>query len=150
MAEVTEIREPNFGVDLPGQWEQAQSDEVGTLVFRQVEGPASLTVVLLGVRPMFAIADQKRLLEDYMSHRSRFEEGRSPTLVHGDTLARQSGDAFEGYWIGEDPAHERLVRHRVLLVDGLLADFAYEAQGVEARAFAAEADAVLASATASV
>lgn len=149
MVDKTEIREPNFGIDLPGDWEQTQSPEDVALTFHQIDGPAALTVILLGVRPMFAIADQQRVLEDYMSHRSRFEEGLAPTLAHTDPVAEQVGDRVEGRWMGEDPTRDRIVRHRVILVDGLLAHFAYEATGAEAREFANEADEVLGSATAS-
>jgi hypothetical protein len=150
VADKTEIRQPNFGIDLPGDWEQMPSAEDIALSFRQVDGPAALTVVLLGVRPMFAIADQQRLLEDYMSHRSRFDEGRAPGLAHTSPVATRVDEKVEGSWMGEDPTLDRLVRHRVILADGLLADFAYEAIGAEARAFAVEADEVLATATASL
>ena len=148
MVDKTEIREPNFGIDLPGTWEQTESTEDIALAFKQVEGPAMLTVVLLGVRPMFAIADQRRVLEDYVSHRSRFEEGHAPALAYLEPVVEEFDGRIEARWMGEDPMLRRVVRHRAILTGGLLADFAYEASGAEPREFAAEADEVLASATA--
>ena len=150
MQDVTQIREPNFGLDLPGEWEPTESVDEGTMVFRQAGGSARTSVTLLGVRPLFAIADQRRLLEDYMSHRSRFEEWRAPALKQSQLLAQDVCDVFDGVWSGEDPIAGRLVRHRVLLVGGLLADFAYEATGVDEAAFAKQADVVLGSATATL
>lgn len=150
MADITEIREPNFSLDLLGEWMQTPSDEPGTSLFCQIEGPARLSVTLLGVRPVFALADPSRLLEDYMSHRSRFEMGRDPALGQSEPVVEQVADALEGSWSGADPIAGRLVRHRVLLAGSLLADFAFEAVGLDDAAFALQADASLASATASI
>jgi hypothetical protein len=147
--EVTEIREPNFSLDLPGEWEQGESADAPTLVFREVAGPASVSVTLLGVRPMFEIADKFRLLEDYMSHRQKYEGGKTSVLVHSQPTAMQLGDGFEGEWSSEDPGEGRLVQHRVMLRGSLLADFAFEAAGLGESAFAAQAAAVLGSASAS-
>jgi len=147
--DVTEIREPNFSLDLPGEWEQAPSSADETLVFGQIGGPASVSVTLLRVRPMFEIADGLRMLEDYMSHRQTFEAGPELALGHTDPIAEQLGDSFEGRWSSVGRTDGRLIEHRVLLVNVLLADFAYEAAGVEAAAFAEQAALTLGSASAS-
>lgn len=146
---MTEIREPNYSIDLPGEWAPAETAEPGAFAYREIRGTANVTVTLLGVRPMFAIADQQRLLDDYMSHRAKFEQGQAPSLKQEPATSRQEGDSFEGSWAGTDWQTGRRTQHRVLLVNGLLADFLYEATGVEEKAFAEQADAVLGTATAS-
>lgn len=149
MPELTEIREPNFGLDLPGEWEQGPSDDAATLVFREVSGHATISVTLLRVRPMFEIADKLRLLEDYMSHRQKFEAGQITAIEQSEAVARQVGDAFDGEWSGTDLATGRFVKHRVILVGQLLADFAFEAGNVDKTVFEVMASVVLGSATAS-
>lgn len=146
---MTEIREPNFGIDLPGEWERLETDEPGTSVFREKTGDARLSVMLLAVRPMFAIADQRRLLEDYMSHRAKFEEGQTPTLQQSDLVSSEQVGGFEGEWSGKDFQSERRTRHHVVLVDGMLADFLYETDCADEAAFEEQADAVLQTATVS-
>jgi hypothetical protein len=146
---MTEIREPNFGLDLPGVWEQGPIQDDETLVFVEETGIASISVTLLGVRPMFEIADKFKLLEDYMAHRQTFEAGQAEgALGHSQPKAREIDGGFEGEWSAEDAAKGRLIQHRVLLVGSLLADFAFEMTDVTPAVFAANAGMVLRSATA--
>ena len=145
---VTEIREPNFSVDLPGDWERAESPEAGAIAFREVDGPGSLIVLLLAVRPVYAIADRYRLLADYLKHRSTYEQGADPAFAVSIPVASESGD-IEGGWDGIDADGGRRLRHRTLFVGNLLADFRFETSGLDEAAFHAVADSVLGSATVS-
>lgn len=144
---MSEIREPNFSIDLPGEWEQAEGDEPGTTTYREQDGDASMSVTLLAVRPMFAIADQRRLLDDYMTHRSTFEQGQVPTMAQMAPASREADGRFEGAWDAVDVANARRARHRVVLVEGLLADFRYEGPGDDESAFVERADSVLGTVT---
>ena len=148
MGLVTEIREPNFTLNLPGEWEQGPSEETETLVFREISGMAIVTVTLLGVRPMFAIADQLRLLEDYMLHRQKFESGEAAPIGYTQPVAQQVGDSFEGTWSSENAQDGRITKHRVLLAGPLLADFSFTTAVGAEEYFAEFANAVLGSATA--
>lgn len=146
---MTEVREPNFGVDLPGQWEQVENAEPGTYAYRQTEGGDTLTVTLLAVRSMYSIADPKRLLDDYLHHRSTFEQGRDPGLEQSEPVSLECDDSFEGTWDGTEVASGRRVSHRVVLTGGLLADFRFEAAGLVKGEPDNRGDAVLASVTVS-
>lgn len=143
---MTDIREPNFEIDLPGDWSQVESNEDGATIFERSDGTAGLTVLLLSVRPLFAIADQLRLLDDYLHHRSQFEKGRWPALEQSEPVATATDGASVGEWSGFDPATGRRIRHRVLLVDGLLGDFSLEADDLGEAEFDAYALPVLATA----
>ena len=144
--EVTEIREPNFAIDLPGEWEQTPSEEDGALAFAQVGGDRRLAVLLLTVRPVFAIADPQRMLQDYMSHRSRFEAGRLPSLDQSIPEIHEGSDALVGTWSAVDMETGHRFKHHVVRDGNLLADFRYEAGGLEEVDFTAEVDAAFATA----
>ena len=144
--DTTEIREPNFAIDLPGDWEQMPGEEEGALVFAELKSDRGLTVLLLAVRPLFVIADQRRLLEDYMGHRSRFEEGKQPRLSQTTPEVGEGSDALVGTWSAVDLETVRRYKHRAVLDRNLLVDFRYEAGGLEEAEFAKEADSVLATA----
>ena len=146
---VTELREPNFEIDLPGEWEQAASEEDGAIEFAQVGGDRHMSVLLLAVRPVFAIADPERMLDDYMRHRSRFEEGKLPKLSQSEPEICGTQDALVGTWSAVDPGTGRRFKHHVVRDGGLLADFRYEADGLNEAVFTEEADAVFATARAS-
>jgi hypothetical protein len=137
-----EVREPNFSLDLPSEWEVEASAEQGVFVYRQVEGSATLTVTLLGVRPMYAIADQHRLLQDFIDHRSKFEAGPDDRIAWFEPVTQQQGDAYVGAWLGEERESGSLVRHHSMLVGGLLADFRYDEPGVSTQEFDEHADAI--------
>jgi hypothetical protein len=146
---VTEIREPNYRLDLPGEWEQAESLEEGTTVYRDTQGTDTVSVTLLGVKPVYAIADQKMLLEQYMQHRSTFEGGKGGSLEASQPVCEPRGDAFEGAWSAVDAETGRRLRHRVILIGGLLADFRFTAFDTAEDAFAQRAETILGSAGAS-
>jgi hypothetical protein len=143
----TELREPNFSIDLPGDWEQIGGDEPEALVFRDLDSERTLSVLLLGVRPLYAIADQERLLADYMSHRAKFEAGQRPRSTDPVSAYHQEGEDMVGGWWIVDLENGRRFRHHVILTGGLLADFRYEAV-LEEDVFQAETDAVFATASA--
>lgn len=147
---MTHIQEPNYTLDLPGEWEQVASDEDVTRVYREKDGTGTVSVTLLAVKPLFAIADQQRVLEDYLHHRSKFEQGKALSLEQFPATAQPVGDHVEGEWSGRDMVMKRRTRHRVLLVGNLLADFLFEAIGVDADEFEERANAILATATARV
>jgi hypothetical protein len=144
---VTEIRESKYSVDLPGSWTQAEEAEPGVSVYHEQDGTGVLTVTLLGVKPMFAIADPKRLLEDYLHHRSRFEQARDPAMQHSVPESCEVDGSFEGGWEGTAAEDGRRVRHRVLLADNLLAHFRYEAVGLDEAGFDDSAASILGSAS---
>lgn len=146
---MTEIREPNFGLDLPGEWEPAESAEPGAFSYRGVDKGDTVVVMLLGVKPVFAIADPKRMLDDYLSHRSKYEGGQRPGLEQSDPTSEQLAQSVEGSWSGVDAPMRYRVRHRVILVGGLLADFRYDAVGLDEDAFDERAESILGSATVS-
>ena len=147
---MTEVREPGFRLDLPGEWKQIESAEPGSLVYEETGGSGIVTVLLLKVRPVYAIADRKRLLDDYLSHRGKYEKGQMPSLEQSDPVSRQRDDTVEGEWQGVDAATGKRLRHRALLADDVLADFCYEASGMDDIAFDGLAEAVLGSAMVSV
>lgn len=145
---MTEIREPNFTVDLPGEWEPAETSEPGAQAYREVDGPGSLVVLLLAVRPVYAIADRRRLLEDYLKHRSTYENSQDPTLAFSAPIVADT-EAIEGGWSAVDVLRERRVVHRTVFVGNLLADFRFECAGLDEAAFGQLAGGVLQSATVS-
>jgi len=145
---VTEIRETNFSVDLPGEWVPAESAEAGAMAYREVEGPGSLVVLLLGVRPVYAIADRCRLLEDFLKHRSTYESGQDPSLVLTTPVVADT-EAIEGGWSAADNLRARRVVHRSILTGNLLVDFRFETSGLGEAEFGQLAGEVLQSATVS-
>ncbi|MDR3686110.1 MAG: hypothetical protein P4L93_04020 [Coriobacteriia bacterium] len=150
MSEVTKVREPNFSLDLPGEWMAGPpSEDDATLTFVEVGGAAKANVTLLRVRPLFEIADKERLLGDYMQHRQNFESGKEGALKHSEPVTQGIGEGFEGEWYSEDLEGLRRIQHRVLLVGWLLADFAYENSGVDPKTFAEQSSQVLGAASAS-
>ena len=142
---MTEIREPNFTIDLPGTWQPVSSVEAGAQSYHEVDGEGLLVVLLLAVRPVYAIADRRRLLDDYLGHRSKYEFGQDPELPYAEPVAVPESDPIEGGWDAAN-AEGRRARHRVLLVGNLLADFRVETSGLDESAFDEFADAVLGSA----
>jgi len=150
VSEVTELREPNFSLDLPGEWMPGPpGEDEATFVYIEVGGPARASVTLLRIRPLFEIADRKRSLGDYMSHRQNFEAGKAGALRHCEPTTREIGQDFVGEWYSEDLDGLRRVQHRVLLVGPLLADFAFENSGLDEQTFAEQAARVLDTASAS-
>ena len=143
---VTELREPNFEIDLPGEWDQEATAEEGALEFAQVDGDRRLVVLLLAVRAVFAIADPQRMLDDYMRHRSRFEEGQLPKLSQSEPQIGEADDVLVGTWSAVDMETGRRFKHHVVRDGNLLADFRYEASGLSDAEFAEEAGAVFATA----
>ena len=130
-----EIREPGFSLDLPGGWQRAEDGEPGSAVFRETEGDRTVTVMLLAVRPVYAIADRSRLHSDYMQHRSKFERGQRPSLRQSEPVARQMGPSVEGSWSAVDIESGRRQLHRVMLVGDVLADFCYEGSDADEAQF---------------
>ena len=143
---MTQIHEPGFSLNLPGEWGQAQTDQPGTLVYLETDGIGSVTVVLLAVRPMFAIADRSRLLGDYMQHRAEFEKGQMPSLEQSDPVAWDQDGAIEGSWSAIDLESGIRQIHRVVMAGDILADFCYEATDLDVAEFAIRAAGVLDSA----
>lgn len=144
---MTEIREPNFSLDLPGEWEQLGSPDPSVFTYRELAGNAVVSVTLFAIKGSFSIADPARILEDYLHHRTQFEKGQEPLLVQSEPTSQPVGTAVEGAWDGVEAFGIRRLRHRVVLTGGLLADIRYEAMGVDEAAFDGAADAVLGSAT---
>jgi len=144
---MTKVTEPGFSVDLPGVWESAEGGQPGSLVYRAADGNATLTVVLLAVRPAYSIADRGRLHSDYMRHRSQYELGQVPSLVQSEPVASQVDGAIEGSWSAVDSASGRRQLHRVLLAGGVLGDFCYEEDAADEIAFNQQANSVLATAS---
>jgi hypothetical protein len=140
---VIAVREPHYHVDLPGEWEAEPGTEESSACFVRTDGPGRLTVTLLGVKPMFAIADQHRLLDDYMSHRATFEAGPVPQLEQSEPESEVVGDMSVGSWTAVGIDRERRLKHLVALTKGLLVDFMYEETGTPEGEFLARADEVL-------
>lgn len=124
---MSEIREPGFSLDLPGMWEPEESDQPGSLVYRETAGSGVVTVMLLAIRPAYSIADRSRLHTDYMQHRSKYERGQTPSLEQSEPIAQRVGTVIEGSWNAEDGATGRHQLHRVVLSGDVLVDFCYEA-----------------------
>jgi hypothetical protein len=143
---VTEIREPGFFVDLPGTWEAAITLEPGSHFFHESAGTGALTVMLLMVRPSFAIADRARLLSDYMHHRASFEKGKRPALEQSEAVSHPTENAFEGSWSAVDTESGRYQLHRVMIDGDIMAHFCYEDGGMDETSFVQRAATVLGSA----
>lgn len=135
---MTEIREQGFAIDLPGDWDEVESDEPGTRRYRERGGEGRLSVTLLGVSPVYAIADERMLLDQYVQHRSQYEKGQRRWLAQSEPRVETVDGAIEGAWDAEDPGVLRHLRHRVLLHGGILADACFEApaDGFDERASA--------------
>ena len=146
--QVTELREPNFEIDLPGEWEQAESSEEAAIVFSEVGGDRTLSVMLLSPKSVFGLADPARMLTDYMTHRSRYEVGQIAKLDNTVPRLVEGSDVLAGTWSGVDLETGRRLRHYVVRDRELLADFCFAASGLSEDEFAAEADAVMATARA--
>lgn len=146
---ITEIREPNYTVDLPGAWQQAENADPTTLVYRNEAGDESLSITLLGVKPVYAIADRRRLLEDYLHHRTRYEQAQYPMLMQSETTLWEQENPCVGEWAADELGTGRRLRHRVVLVGSLLADFMFEATGIDEAVFLSDATATLGSVTVS-
>lgn len=143
---MTEIREPHYRVDLPGEWEKADSLEEGTVVYGETGSNDTLSLTLLGMRPEVAAADEMILLRQYMDHRYNFERGHNENLRQTPPDAVTAETGLEGAWSAVDVESGRRIRHRVLLHDGLLADFRYVAFDKDEAEFDSRADAILGSA----
>jgi hypothetical protein len=146
---VTEIREPNFTLDLPGEWVPEELDQPGAYAYSKGDGDGLVTVTLLGVRPVYTLSDPKRLMDDYLHHRSNFEKGQAPSMEQSEPVSVQRGDTVEGGWEAFDLESGHHVRHRVVLMGSMLADFRYEAPDEDEMPFEARAEAILFSATVS-
>jgi hypothetical protein len=136
----TEIRESVFSIDLPGEWEPAESPEPGTVLYREKDGSKNLSVMLLEVKPSFTIADPRMLLEQYMSHRQLFERAHAESLVMSEPRVMERDGAVEGSWDGYEFATGRMITHYTVRRSSLLADFTYEAFGLDPMGFAREAN----------
>jgi hypothetical protein len=148
--DMTKISEHGFALDLPGDWKQIVSDEPGSLVYRETDGSGVVTVMLLAVRPVYAIADRTRLLGDYAQHRSTYEVGQAPGLEQSDPSFQDLGESLEATWSGVDRAADRRQRHRAVMSRGVLADFCFSTAGLDEAAFEERATLVLGSAMLSV
>ena len=147
---MTQIRETGFSLDLPGTWEAEASPEPGGFGYHQSDGEGSVTVMLLSVRPVYAIADRMRLLGDYMQHRATYEQGLTPTLEQSDPTSHEVDGVIEGEWRGVDAVTGRQRVHRLLFVNSVLGDFCFEDSGLDQTAFDERAALVLRSASLSV
>ncbi len=143
---MTQICEPGFCVDLPETWARAQTEQPGSLVYRDTAGVGTLTVMLLAVRPAYSIADRVRLHSDYMQHRAKFERGQLPSLEQSTPVTNSSEHPIEGVWGAVDLESGRRQLHRVLLDGDILADFCYEDLAVDEAAFTDSASSILGSA----
>lgn len=123
---MTTINEHGLFIDMPGEWERVESEEPGSLVYREVDGDALLTIMLLRVRPLFSIADRQRLLSDYVQHRRKYERGRTPGLELAEPTFGDRDDPVEARWSALTPSG-RQQRHRVIIADDVLGHFGYEA-----------------------
>lgn len=143
-----QIKFSGIQFDAPGTWESIEIAQPGCLVYREVDGEGRVTVMLLSVKPVYAIADRKRLLGDYVHHRMQFELGQSPSLQQSESMQTDGDGSFEARWSGVDTMVGRRQRHRAILRDSVLADFCYE--GMDDSSFDERADALLASAAISI
>lgn len=143
---MTEIREPNYTIDLPGEWERAESLEEGAVVYRDTNGKDTLRVLLLGVKPVFSMAEPLRLLTDYMEHRRQYENARGETVQSEPTSAEVDGRP-QGGWEAFDPPSGRMMRHKVVVAGTLLADIRYTALDLDPAAFDIRAGEILSTVT---
>jgi hypothetical protein len=147
---MTDINEHPFSLRLPDRWEQVASENPGSFVYREEEGSSSVTVMLLSVRPMYAIADRRRLLNDYALHRSKYEHGQTPSLEQSEPILEDRAESIEASWGGFDAATGVRQLHRAVMAGDVLADFCYEVSGLDEDSFAKRAALVLESATVTV
>lgn len=143
---MTTINEVAFTIELPGEWSEVDSPEAGALVYRQADGSGELVVMLLQVKRLFQIADQSRVLSDYVSHRMKYEVGQTPTLLQSEPTYETLDGVDEAAWSAADPETDRVQAHRVLLTDGLLAHFCFEAAHDDPESWPDRAAALLGSA----
>lgn len=120
-----------FSIDAPGEWVSTDPTEPGSLTYASTDGSETLTVILLRVKRLFSIADDERLLDDYVHHRMSFEKGTMPELVQSQPSSCAAAGMAEASWWAEDAHTGMLQAHRVILQEGVLADFAYST-GAEA------------------
>lgn len=142
---MTKINEPNFSIDLPGEWSPGNAADPAELLYLSEKGDARLVVTLLAVKPLFAIADQQRLLDDYMTHRGNYELGQVPSLKQSKAISAQTSDLLVGGWAAVDTDTGRYRQHHTVLAGSLLADFMYEADGDDEWQFAAMVDQIFGS-----
>lgn len=136
-----------FSIDAPGAWTPTDPAEPGSISYASDDGSENLTVILLRVKPLFSIADEKRLLDDYVHHRMSYEKGMMPDLVQSEPSANTEAGVAEASWWAEDVHSGMLQAHRVILQDGVLADFAYSTgAGADPDAFRPRAASALATA----
>jgi hypothetical protein len=147
---MTEVTEYPFSLTLPDQWEQIASENPGSFEFTEVEGQGSVTVMLLAVRPAYAIADRRRLLNDYASHRSKYEHGRAASLEQSEPFLEDRAESIEASWGGFDPATGLRQRHRAVMAGDVLADFCYQTAGLDEESFAESALLILESAAVTI
>jgi hypothetical protein len=145
---MTAIAEHGIVLDLPGEWEPVESEEQGSLVYQETNGTDVVTVMLLRVKSVYAIADRTRLLSDYVQHRSQYERGQVPTLEQSDPWVEDRGGFIEAAWTATDPVEGRHQRHRALLQRDVLADFCFESSNGDS--FDERAKSLLASAAISL
>ena len=143
---MTQIHEPGFRVDLPETWLRTPTEQPGSVVYGDPAGTATLTVMLLAVRPAYSIADRSRLHSDYMDHRAKFERGQRPSLEQSPPVTGDVQGVVEGSWGALDLDSGRRQLHRVLLRDNILAHFCYEDFAVDESGFVEHASSVLSSA----
>jgi hypothetical protein len=145
---MTEIREPHYTIDLPGEWEQAVSLDDEAVVYHDTASSEAVSVTLLGVDPAHTGDDPKVLLDQYIEHRVQTEKAGSPALEQSPPLAQHAPGRSEGAWNAFDPTTDRRIAHRVILVGAVLADFRFTASGMPPAPFFIRAMNVLATATA--
>lgn len=120
---MTTINEHGLSIELPGEWIADPNPEPGAIVYTQFGGEGVLTAMLLSVRPLFAIAEKRRLLTDYIQHRSTYEVGLRPELVqYEEEITEHDDGTVEALWSGETRDGTYQQRHRALLYDDVLVD----------------------------
>lgn len=140
---MTHIKEHGFSIDLPGEWVPGESDEPGAFIYSEVGGSDVVKVMLLAVKPLFAIADKNRLLSDYVTHRSTYESSLFPTLVHFEAFFEERDDELEAWWPGEDSVSGYRQQHRALLLGETLVDACYGSEEPEQAVFESRAEQIL-------
>ncbi len=133
---MTTINEHGFSIELPGEWTADPEPEPGALVYRELEGDRVLTVMLLAVRPLFAIAERRRLLSDYVEHRATYEHGLMPDLEQYEEQINEADDGtIEAVWSGLDEKAGYRQHHRAVLYDDALVDVCIGGTAADARVF---------------
>lgn len=145
---MTTINEHGLTIELPGHWTADPNPEPGAIVYRQFGGEGVLTAMLLSVHPVYALADKRRLLSEYVDHRALVEQERRPTLLQYEEEITEFDDGrLEAIWTAEDSESPFHQRHRVLLHDDVLLDVCIAGIAEDARLFDMAAVIVLASVT---